>query len=84
MIISGLLQEGLALLNGLLAHFVGGATTAYYQSSTDYEWVNLTNSTLFLTTKGNSLMGAVADIVVYGATLVDFLTQALTGATVKT
>jgi hypothetical protein len=81
MILANLILEVLALLNGLLVHFVDtpGAT---FTQGTDGEWTAAGLSVPGLTAKGNSLMGAVADILVYGATLVDFIVQVLVGQSV--
>jgi hypothetical protein len=49
----------------------------------DFEW-NLIGQEAFVTsTKGNYLAGAVADIVVYGAILVDWIVQSLLNTTVN-
>jgi len=77
MVVVGLIQELLALLNGLLNHFVSGEVSTVAVSS-DYEWA-LSATQFVTTTKGNYLMGAVADIATYGAILVDWLVQALLG-----
>jgi len=80
-IVANLVQEVLALLGGLLGHFVElpGASAS---QGTDGEWTISGLGIPELTAKGNSLMGAVADILVYGATLVDFITQTLVGQAV--
>ncbi len=77
MVVVGLIQEVLVLLNGLLSHFVSGSVSSATLGS-DYEWTLGVNS-FAITTKGSYLMGAVADIVTYGAILVDWLVQALIG-----
>jgi len=77
MVVIGLVQELLGLLNGLLGHFVSGTISTAPTLSQDYEWFVGTATPSELTTKGNYLMGAVADIVTYGAILVDWLVQAL-------
>jgi hypothetical protein len=81
MVVVGLLLEVLGMLNGLLSHFVGTPAVTYTQGA-DGEWTLSGLTPPALTEKGNSLMGAVADILVYGATLVDWLTQALVGTSV--
>jgi len=78
MILANLILEVLALLNGLLGHFVD-TPGANFTQGVDGEWTAAGLSVPALTLKGNSLMGAVADIMVYGATLVDFITQVLVG-----
>jgi len=77
MVVIGLVQELLGLLNGLLGHFVSGTITTPPDLSADYEWFVGSAQPSALTTKGNYLMGAVADIATYGAILVDWLVQAL-------
>jgi hypothetical protein len=77
MVVIGLVQELLGLLNGLLGHFVTGTITTPPTLSQDYEWFVGAAPASALTTKGNYLMGAVADIATYGAILVDWLVQAL-------
>lgn len=81
MVVAGLLLEVLGMLNGLLAHFVATPVPSFTQGA-DGEWTAAGLDVPLLTEKGNSLMGAVADIMVYGATLVDFITQTLTGVSV--
>jgi hypothetical protein len=81
MVVAGLLLEVLGLLNGLLAHFVATPAPSFTQGA-DGEWTATGLDVPTLTEKGNSLMGAVADILVYGATLVDFITQTLVGQSV--
>lgn len=77
MVVIGLVQEILGLLNGLLGHFVTGTIQTAPALSSDYEWfVGLARPST-MTVKGNYLMGAVADIITYGAILVDWLVQAL-------
>ena len=82
MIVANLILEVLGMLNGLLAHFVGTPQAIFTQAS-DGEWSATGLSVPELTAKGNSLMGAVADIMVYGATLVDMITQVLVGTSIK-
>ena len=77
MVVVGLVQELLALLNGLLVHFVSGSVSTV-SLGPDYEWA-LSATQFETTSKGNYLMGAVADIATYGAILVDWLVQALLG-----
>jgi hypothetical protein len=76
MVIIGLVEEILGILMGLLGHFV---TPSYSipTVSADYEWFVMQATPAELTVKGNYLMGAVADIVTYGAILVDWIIQAL-------
>lgn len=81
MIVANLVEEVLALLGGLLVHFVNTPSAQFSQGS-DGEWSASGLGVPTLTAKGNSLMGAVADILVYGATLVDFITQTLVGSSV--
>jgi hypothetical protein len=75
-------EQLLALLQGLLSHFVN-LSSAVATQGTDGEWTLTGLGIPTLTAKGNSLMGAVADIIVYGATLVDFITQTLVGSSVN-
>jgi len=83
MVVAGLIQEVLGLLLGLLTHFVALPTASFTQGP-DGEWSGTGLAGVpALTAKGNSLMGAVADILVYGATLVDFITQTLVGVSVQ-
>ena len=78
MVVVGLVEELLAILNGLLAHFVQGIDSIGVTMTPDYEWT-LTPATTTLTSKGEFLVGAVADIATYSAILVDWLVQALIG-----
>ena len=77
MVVVGLIQEVLALLNSLLGHFVSGSVSSI-SLGPDYEWAVGVGG-FRTTSKGNYLMGAVADIVTYGAILVDWIVQALLG-----
>ena len=77
MVVVSLVQEMLALLNTLLGHFVTGAVSSITLGP-DFEWAVGVGGCK-TTAKGNYLMGAVADIAVYGAILVDWLVQALIG-----
>ena len=79
MVVVGLVEEVLGLLNGLLGHFVSTPDLSISLNN-DFEWSVLGTEVSTLTNKGNYLMGAVADIVVYGAILVDWLIQALLGS----
>ncbi len=81
MIVANLILEVLGLLNGLLVPFVGTPAAIFTQGA-DGEWSAVGLSVPTLTAKGNSLMGAVADIMVYGATLVDMIVQVLVGTQV--
>jgi len=78
MVVVGLVEELLAILNGLLAHFVSGIDSISVTMTPDYEWV-ITPAETTLTSKGNFLVGAIADIATYGAILGDWLIQALIG-----
>ena len=79
MILVELLQQAIALGQGILGHFVdGSAGTATLM--TDYEWSISDQVAFELSPKGKYLAGAVADIVVYGAILVDWIVQALLGS----
>ena len=78
MVIVSLIEEVLALVEGLLGHFVTGVTSQVPSMSPDYEWL-VYPATGHLTSKGEFLMGAVADIATYGAILVDWLVQAMVG-----
>ena len=78
MVVVGLVEEVLALLNGLLAHFVSGIESIKVTMTPDYEWV-ITPADVNLTSKGSFLLGAVADIATYGAILGDWLIQAMIG-----
>lgn len=73
--------QNLGLLYGLLAHFVGTPAAVFTQGA-DGEWSAVGLTVPALTAKGNSLMGAVADIMVYGATVVDMITQVLVGTNI--
>ena len=77
MLVVNLLQEVITLVEGLLGHFVQGTATAFTPLD-DGEWTMAMGS-LDVTGKGNALMGAVADITVYGAILVDWILQGLLG-----
>ena len=81
MVVAGLIQEVLGILFGLLDHFVQTPAPTFTQYS-DGEWSGTNLDIALLTEKGNSLMGAVADIVLYGATLVDFIMQVLVGQSI--
>jgi len=78
MVVVGLVEEILAILNGLLAHFVTGIDSIGVTMTPDYEWT-VTPADVALTSKGNFLVGAIADIATYGAILGDWLVQALIG-----
>ena len=78
MVVVGLVEEVLGLLNGLLGHFVSAPSLSLSLNG-DFEWSVLGTQVSTLTNKGNYLMGAVADIAVYGAILVDWIIQALLG-----
>lgn len=69
------IQQMLGQMNGLLAHFVIGGASKITLTG-DHEWT-MTSGAFGLTDKGNYLAGAVADIVTYGAILVDWTVQAL-------
>jgi hypothetical protein len=71
-----LVAELIAIVQGILGHFVTGSVGTATQMP-DYEW-SLTGFTNFgLTSKGNFLVGAIADIAVYGVILVDWIVQSL-------
>jgi len=74
--IINILQSVLAIVQGVLNHFVSGEATSAVLSS-DYEWSLSGVSSFTLETKGQYLVGAVADIVTYGAVLVDWVIQSL-------
>ena len=76
MVLVGLIQEVLGLLNGLLGHWVS-LSPINPVVGPDYEWQIGTAAPATLTAKGNYLMGAVADIATFGAILVDWIIQAL-------
>jgi hypothetical protein len=65
----------MVLGQAILSHFVTG-TPATFTLTGDREWA-IHNGGFTLSTKGNYLAGAVADIVTYGAILVDWIVQAL-------
>ena len=67
----------LALEEALESHFIGGTDTTV-SLSPDYEWV-VTPGSYQLTSKGEYLLGAISDIMTYGAVLVDWLAQAMIG-----
>jgi len=75
MILVGLIQEILGILGGVLGHFVQGTVSTPVQTA-DHEWT-MNAGAFGLTNKGNYLAGAIADIVTYGAILVDWIVQAL-------
>jgi hypothetical protein len=75
MVFVGLIQEVLGLLGGVLNHFVIGGVSKIAATG-DHEWT-MTAGGFGLTNKGNYLAGAIADIVTYGAILVDWVVQAL-------
>ena len=75
MILVALIQQIIALGQGILGHFVVGTAATVTQLG-DHEW-NLTGGNYAMSTKGSYLAGAVADIVTYGAILVDWIVQSL-------
>ncbi len=77
MAIVGIIEEILALVQGVLQHFIDGTPSSIVVGS-DYEWV-LTPGSYTLSTKGAYLAGAIADIIVYGSILVDWIVQSLLG-----
>lgn len=81
MVTANNILQNMGLLFGLLAHFVATPTAVFTQGA-DGEWSGVGLTVPALTAKGNSLMGAVADIMVYGATLVDMITQVLVGTNI--
>ncbi|MDG7041487.1 MAG: hypothetical protein JRN22_00335 [Nitrososphaerota archaeon] len=74
-----LTQEFLAILQGVLSHFVTG-TASTVTITSDYESV-LTQGSLALTTKGNYLSGGFADVLLYGTMTLDWLIQAMLNLT---
>ncbi len=76
MLVVQLVEELIALGQGILGHFVQG-TAGSFTALTDYEWELTGFSQYSLSTKGNYLAGAVADIAVYGAILLDWIVQGL-------
>jgi len=78
MVVVGLVEEMLGILDSLLAHFVTPDKQMAVSLSSDYEWA-LSPARFTVTTKGEYLTGAIADITTYGAILVDWLVQALLG-----
>jgi hypothetical protein len=74
-----LTQEILAIVQGVLAHFVTG-TASTITITSDYESV-LTQGSLSLTTKGNYLTGGLADVTMYGTMALDWILQALLNMT---
>jgi len=74
-----LTQEILAIVQGVLAHFVTG-TASTIAIGPDYE-STLTQGSLSLTTKGSYLAGGLADVTVYGVMALDWITQALLNLT---
>jgi hypothetical protein len=81
MAIVSIMESIMVLVQGLLSHFVSGATSTI-EMTADFEWA-LNPGTPELTTKGKYLSGALADIVVYGAILVDWIVQSLLGTGVQ-
>jgi len=80
MIVAGLVEECLGILNQLLANFVGITTPVYVSSPNEDGQLALAKIVIPATTaKGNALTGAIADILTSGAQLVDMLLQVLTG-----
>ena len=74
--IINIVQSLLAIVQGVLNHFVSGEATTAVLSS-DYEWTLSGTGALTLEPKGEYLVGATADIVTYGAVLVDWVIQSL-------
>jgi hypothetical protein len=70
-----LTQEILAIVQGVLAHFVSG-TASTITITSDYESV-LTQGSLALTNKGNYLAGGLADVTMYGVMALDWIIQAM-------
>ena len=66
-----------ATWSAILGHFVSGSASSI-SLGPDYEWA-LGVGYFQTTSKGNYLVGAVADIATYGAILVDWIVQALLG-----
>jgi hypothetical protein len=82
MILVQLVQELIAIGEAILGHFVTG-TAGTASLLPDYEWTITGASSFNISTKGNYLAGAVADIVTYGAILVDWIVQSLLNTTVN-
>jgi len=82
MAIIQLIQQLIALGEGILGHFAANGVVSVSQAA-DHEWILTQTTPATLTVKGQYLSGAVADIVVYGAILVDWLVQALLGGGVN-
>ena len=78
MVLIQLILEGIALVESTLGHFVHWDTAPAVAQLADHEWV-YTAGQLTVTAKGEYLSGAIADIVTYGAILVDWIVQALLG-----
>jgi hypothetical protein len=78
MVLINIIQSALALVQALLGHFVT-VTGAGPTLGPDYEWA-LGAQSVTVEAKGRYLMGAVADIAVYGAVMVDWVVQALLGS----
>jgi hypothetical protein len=74
-----LVQEFMAILQGMLSHFVTG-TASTVSITPDYESV-LTQGSLSLTGKGNYLVGGFADVLLYGTMALDWIIQAMLNLT---
>jgi hypothetical protein len=79
MTIVQLTQEFLAILQGILSHFVTG-TASTITITSDYE-STLTQGSLALTTKGLYLSGHLADVTLYGVIALDWIIQAMLNLT---
>ncbi len=73
----GLINVSLSMFNSFLSHFISGTPPQFTQQA-DGEWV-MTPGQYQITPKGESLLGAISDIITYGSTLVDWVTQSLVG-----
>jgi len=77
MVIVSNIQQMVATMSAILAHFVSGSASSV-SLGPDYEWA-VSVGGFKTTSKGNYVVGAVADVTTYGAILVDWIVQALLG-----
>ena len=82
MALSNIIAQVLGLTQGFLHHFITGGVTGFQQLC-DGEWIMYHTPAMTITPKGSSLIGALADITVYGATMLDQLLQTLVGTSVN-
>jgi hypothetical protein len=68
-----ILAEFLSMFQGLASHFVTGSATFTQQS--DYEWTY--TSDIVPSVKANMIGGALADIILYGAQVLDQILQVM-------